>query len=87
MTPVSSAPLPARTCPRVSGYVYHDVNDNGLRDPGEPPLGGGAMELRAADGSLAGSTRAAEDGYYEFFFDATAEAPEERSSVTGDLLP
>ena len=66
--------LAARNCPTVSGYVYHDVNDNGLRDPGEPPIPGGIMELRNAEGALAGTSTVDENGYYEFFFDATQEA-------------
>lgn len=70
----------ARACPTVSGYIYHDANDNGLRDPGEPSLGGGAMELRDSEGNLVGSTVANDDGYYEFFFDGAKQASQASSS-------
>ena len=77
----------ARSCPTVSGYIYHDANDNGIRDPGEAALGGGAMELLTATGAVAATTVAAGDGYYEFFFDGTLTAPEESTSVSFAIPP
>jgi len=70
----------ARSCPTISGYIYHDANDNGLRDPGEAAITGGALELRSAEGDVVDATVADEDGYYEFFFDGTKQAPETSSS-------
>lgn len=65
----------ARTCPTISGYVYHDFNDNGLYDPGEQPIAGSPIELRDEAGTVVGSTVTDASGFYEFYFDATAEAP------------
>lgn len=56
----------ASACPVISGYVYYDVNDNGLRDGGEPPIAGVPMQLRDAAGAVVGSTSTNGGGYYEF---------------------
>lgn len=56
----------AQACPVISGYVYYDVNDNGLRDAGEPPIAGVPMQLRNASGTVVGSTSTNGGGYYEF---------------------
>ena len=64
----------ARSCPTVSGFIYHDLDGNGLRDLGEAALGGGLVELRNAAGEVVSATTADEHGYYEFFFDATVES-------------
>lgn len=66
----------ARTCPTISGFVYHDINDNGLYDPGEKPIPGNPIELRAGSGKVVGTAVTDGNGYYEFFFDATVKAPE-----------
>ncbi|GAB4331271.1 MAG: hypothetical protein Kow0010_16550 [Dehalococcoidia bacterium] len=68
-------PAYARSCPTISGFVYHDINDNGLYDPGEQPIPGSPIELRTGSGTVVGSTVTSADGSYEFFFDATANAP------------
>jgi len=56
----------AQACPVISGYVYYDVNDNGLREAGEPPIAGVPMQLRNAAGGVVGSTSTNGGGYYEF---------------------
>jgi LysM repeat protein len=40
----------------VCMQLYEDRNANGLRDPSEPPLGGGSLRLDAEDGTQVGST-------------------------------
>lgn len=63
----------AQQCPVVSGYVYWDVNNNGLRGNGEPGIPGSKIELRHAGGALAGSTTTDENGYYQFTTDANQQ--------------
>jgi SdrD B-like protein len=46
----------------VSGVVFYDENDNGVRDPGEPGVAG----IRIHDNKGAASTLTAADGSYSF---------------------
>ncbi|KJK48078.1 hypothetical protein UK23_17995 [Lentzea aerocolonigenes] len=61
--------------PVISGFKYHDVNRNGVRDPGEPGLAGWRMTLhrdRSDAGQNTGevaTTPTDANGYYEFRLD------------------
>jgi hypothetical protein len=62
------------TCPTISGYVYHDRNNNGLYDAAEispaNAIAGSRIELyRGA--TLVGSTLTDANGFYTFDTDAT----------------
>ncbi len=50
----------------VEGYVYEDLNRNGVRDAGERPLSGVRMNLYRADRSLLAVRFTDADGYYLF---------------------
>ncbi|MEN6452324.1 MAG: SdrD B-like domain-containing protein [Thermoguttaceae bacterium] len=51
----------------VSGYVYHDENNNGVFDDGETPLGGVTVALLDSSGNATGQTTTTDDwGYYSF---------------------
>ncbi|MCO6456184.1 MAG: carboxypeptidase regulatory-like domain-containing protein [Pirellulaceae bacterium] len=50
----------------LAGHVYHDQNDNGRRDEGEPPLAGVEVVLKSADGSEVARRTTAADGSYHF---------------------
>jgi serine-aspartate repeat-containing protein C/D/E len=50
----------------ISGFVYHDANDNGQREPGEGPVNGVSIELFDQDGKKVGTTTTNSDGFYEF---------------------
>ena len=65
----------AQACPVISGYVYYDVNNNGLREPGEPPIASTPIELRNGAGAVVGSTSTDAAGYYEFLSDTSASIP------------
>ncbi|MCC7365721.1 MAG: choice-of-anchor E domain-containing protein [Dehalococcoidia bacterium] len=65
----------AAGCPVVSGFVYHDVNNNGLRDEGEPPIAGSSIELRTPAGAVVGRATTDANGYYQFLTDESANAP------------
>lgn len=59
-------PLPAgQTTASISGYVYHDVNDDGNKDPGEAPIGGVTIMLTGANGDVRTATTDA-SGFYQF---------------------
>jgi len=51
---------------RVSGYVYHDRNDNGLREAGEQAIAGVTITLRNQSGHVLETTVTDATGYYEF---------------------
>lgn len=53
----------------LSGYVYHDPNDNGLKEANESPIGGVTISLTGTDhlgNSVNLTTVTGPDGYYEF---------------------
>ncbi len=50
----------------VSGHVYVDRNNNGLRDGGESPIAGVILILWNESGSEVGRTTTDSDGYYKF---------------------
>lgn len=53
----------------VSGYVYHDANDNGIREEGEAPIANVTVELyQLIDGEYTKvrETKTDENGFYKF---------------------
>jgi serine-aspartate repeat-containing protein C/D/E len=50
----------------VSGYVYHDANNNGVRDSGETPIGGTTVILLDAGGTQIATTTTDNGGFYKF---------------------
>ncbi len=50
----------------IGNYVWNDLNQNGIQDLGEPGIGGIFVHLYSADGTLLGTTRTDEDGFYLF---------------------
>lgn len=64
----------------ISGYVFNDLNSNGLRDPGEPALANSAIVLQNAAGVVIGSTTTDANGYYRFETDSSiAQTPQTQS--------
>ena len=51
---------------QISGYVYHDQNDDGHRDPGEPPIAAVDIELVDQAGQVVATTQTDSDGHYAF---------------------
>lgn len=51
---------------RISGYVYHDRDQDGRRDDGEPPIANVLVELVNAQGEVVASTRTNPQGFYKF---------------------
>ena len=56
----------AQECAVIGGFVYYDINGNGVREQGEPGLGGVPMQLKDASGATVGLSTTGSDGYYEF---------------------
>lgn len=63
LTGVNAGMLPAGT---VSGTVFHDLNDNGLREDGETGLTTVQVRLLSADGEIDLLRTVGEDGTYLF---------------------
>jgi len=50
----------------ISGYVYHDADNDGIRDSGEAPISGVTIQLPDENGNPTGqSTTTNADGYYD----------------------
>lgn len=59
------------TCNVISGYVYHDVNNNGLFDQGETPIAGSTLYLKNSSGVTVATATTDAQGKYEFTHDAS----------------
>jgi hypothetical protein len=59
------------SCNIISGYVFNDINDNGIIDPGESGLANSTIVLKNAAGVVIGSTVSDVNGYYQFTTDNT----------------
>lgn len=64
--------VPATMGPVVSGYVFNDLNGNGLRDTGETGLAGVMMELRNPAGVTVSTAMTDSSGQYQFTQDQSA---------------
>jgi len=50
----------------LGGYVWSDIDHDGIREPGEPVLFGSVVSLFKASGLLQGQTFTGQDGHYVF---------------------
>ncbi len=50
----------------LSGYVYHDANDDGRRLSSEQPIGEVEIQLLDRSGQIIATTRTSADGFYQF---------------------
>jgi hypothetical protein len=62
---------PIKCGAEISDFVWHDVNGNGIQDPGEPGLNGVTVNLKDAAGQLFATTVTGpgplnQQGYYRF---------------------
>lgn len=79
-----SEELESRDLPsNISGYVFHDLNNNGIRDPGEPGLAGITLELRNSANQVIATTTSGANGYY--FFDRDQTIPQTEQVLTRTL--
>jgi hypothetical protein len=59
-------PANATSANTVRGIVWNDLNRNGIRDNGEPGVGGVTVSLLAAGGGPVDATNTAPNGLYQF---------------------
>jgi hypothetical protein len=57
----------------IAGFVYGDLNQNGIKDAGEPGISGNTMELYNASGALLVSAVTDANGHYAFAVDPTID--------------
>src|SRR5207244_2737684 len=57
----------------ISGYVFNDVNNNGIFDAGEAAIAGSAIQLRNASNTIVGTATTDAKGFYQFNFDNTID--------------
>ncbi len=50
----------------ISGYVYHDANNNGLLEPGEDPIPDATLTLYDAAGNVLATETTDSNGFYKF---------------------
>ncbi len=49
---------------KLCGIKYHDINGNGVHDPGEPPLAGWTFEVTNSSGTVVGTATTGDDGRF-----------------------
>jgi uncharacterized repeat protein (TIGR01451 family) len=69
LEPLESRFLP--TCYTVSGYVFNDVNNDGLYNTGEPPIANAQLQLVNASNQVVNTGTTDNTGYYSFQKDLT----------------
>jgi hypothetical protein len=57
------------SCAEISGFVYHDANDNGIFDSGETPIANSKLELHDSANHLVATTTTDAHGFYSFMAD------------------
>ncbi len=55
----------------ISGYVFNDVNNNGIKDTGEVGIANNELELQNSQGQVIATTITDANGFYEFDRDET----------------
>jgi hypothetical protein len=66
VTPSLDAPPPTVDAAKLSGYVYHDVNENGGHDQEDSGLSGVGLTLYDANLVVVAQTTTQDDGSYAF---------------------
>jgi hypothetical protein len=61
------------SCNDISGFVFNDLNNNGLMDPGEIGLANSTIQLRNASGAVIATALTDANGFYQFSVDNTID--------------
>ncbi|MBM4069789.1 MAG: choice-of-anchor E domain-containing protein [Planctomycetes bacterium] len=64
------------SCNVISGHVFHDLNNNGLREAGENPIANATIKLVDASNKLIATTVTDSNGFYSFDHDPTVNTAE-----------
>jgi len=76
MEPLEARRLLTADCPVISGYVFCDVNNNGIFDAGETPLANSNLVLKNSQNVTIATAVSDSTGYYQFNSDSTiSQAP------------
>ncbi len=59
------------TVSTISGYVFNDLTNIGLKQPSDPGLASSNIELLNSTGTVIGTTTSSASGYYQFTTDAS----------------
>jgi uncharacterized repeat protein (TIGR01451 family) len=66
----------------ISGFVFNDVNNNGLFDTGETPLANTQVELFNSNNQIIGTTTTDANGFYQFTQDSTVNTSPQTMTQT-----
>lgn len=66
----------------ISGFVFEDLNGNGIRDTNEPAVANSIIELKNASGKVAGTATTDQNGYYQFSSDNSLASAIQSQSQT-----
>jgi hypothetical protein len=58
-------------CPTISGFVYHDANNNGIKDANEVGIAGSNVQLLNSHGTVVATATTDANGAYTFATDST----------------
>lgn len=64
------------SCNVISGHVFHDLNNNGLREAGENPIANATIKLVDANNNLIDTDVTDSNGFYSFDHDPTINTAE-----------
>ncbi len=71
-----SVPRSGNPVPRISGVKFDDLNGNGVRDGGEPGLGGWTIQLHNSGGGVVSSAVTDGGGFYQFGLNGDSFGPD-----------
>src|SRR5947209_8338109 len=54
------------SCATISGFVYYDINNNGIMDAGEIGLANSQVQLKDSTGAVVATTVSDSQGFYKF---------------------
>lgn len=66
----------------ISGYVFLDVNNDGIFQAGESPLANSHIELLNSKGVIVGTATTGSNGLYQFTYDSTISTAPQTESFT-----
>jgi uncharacterized repeat protein (TIGR01451 family) len=71
----------------ISGFVFHDANNNGLREPGESPIANNPVELHNSSGAVVAHTTTDATGLYQFSTDSSVDQTPRTLTKTVTFAP
>jgi hypothetical protein len=69
-------------CPTISGFVYNDANNNGIKDANEVGIAGSAVQLLNAQGTIVETATTDANGAYTFATDSTISTSSQTQTQT-----